>query len=59
MGPEDALRAVKMIKPKHVIPAHYNTWPLIEQDADAWGSRVAAETESQPHVLKPGEQFRL
>jgi len=59
MGPDDALRAVKMIQPKHVIPAHYNTWPLIEQDADSWAARVNAETEAQAHVLKPGESYSL
>ena len=26
MGPDDALRAVKMLTPKVVIPMHYNTW---------------------------------
>ena len=39
MGPDDALRAVKMIQPTVVIPAHYNTWPLIEQDPKAWKKR--------------------
>ena len=28
MGPDDALRAVKLLQPKHVIPVHYNTWDL-------------------------------
>ena len=59
MGPEDALRAVKLIQPKHVIPVHYNTWPLIEQDAGAWAARVEAETDAKPHVLQPGESFSL
>ncbi len=59
MGPEDALRAVKFIQPKHVIPVHYNTWDLIAQDPDAWASRVQAETDVTPHVLKPGESFSL
>ncbi|MBC8333407.1 MAG: metal-dependent hydrolase [Anaerolineae bacterium] len=59
MGPDDALRAVKMLQPKHVIPAHYNTWPLIEQDAAAWGARVEAETNTQAHVLQPGGGFEL
>ena len=59
MGPDDALRAVKMIQPKHVIPAHYNTWPLIAQDPGAWAARVEAETDTQAHVLKPGESFSL
>jgi len=59
MGPDDALRAVKMIQPKHVIPAHYNTWPLIAQDPDAWAARVEAETDTKVHVLQPGESFSL
>lgn len=57
MGPDDALISVKLLKPKHVIPCHYNTWPLIEQDADAWAARVKKETQAEPHVLKPGETF--
>jgi L-ascorbate metabolism protein UlaG (beta-lactamase superfamily) len=59
MGPDDALRAVKLIQPKHVIPVHYNTWELIAQDPDAWAGRVRAETGAQPHVLKPGDTFTL
>ena len=59
MGPEDALRAVKLIEPKHVIPVHYNTWDLIAQDPDAWASRVQSETSTTPHVIKPGESFTL
>ena len=59
MGPDDALKAVKMIKPKQVIPDHYNTWPLIAQDADAWAQRVKNETDTQPLVLSPGESCQL
>jgi L-ascorbate metabolism protein UlaG (beta-lactamase superfamily) len=59
MGPDDALRAVKLLQPKHVIPIHYSTWELIAQDPDAWAKRVAAETSTQPHVLKPGESFTI
>jgi L-ascorbate metabolism protein UlaG (beta-lactamase superfamily) len=55
MGPDDALRAVKLIQPKKVLPIHYNTWDLIAQDAAAWATRVAKETKTQPIVLKPGE----
>ena len=42
MGPTDALRAVKMICPKLVIPMHYNTFPAIAQDADAFADAVTA-----------------
>lgn len=59
MGPPDALRAVKLLSPKHVIPVHYDTWELIAQDAEAWAGLVAAETGAQAHVIKPGESFSL
>jgi L-ascorbate metabolism protein UlaG (beta-lactamase superfamily) len=59
MGPEDALRAVKMIQPRHVIPVHYNTWEMIAQDPNAWAERVRSETGAEVHVLKPGESFSL
>jgi L-ascorbate metabolism protein UlaG (beta-lactamase superfamily) len=55
MGPDDALRAVQLLQPKKVLPIHYNTWPLIAQDAMAWAARVRKETQAEPVVLKPGE----
>jgi len=59
MGPADALRAVKLLHPRHVIPIHYNTFELIRQDAAAWGRQVEAETAAKVHVLQPGESFDL
>jgi L-ascorbate metabolism protein UlaG (beta-lactamase superfamily) len=59
MGPDDALRAVKLIRAKQVVPCHYNTWPLLEQDAEAWKKRVEAETESKVVVLSPGGSLSL
>lgn len=59
MGPQDALRAVKFIQPRHVVPVHYNTWELISQDPNSWASRVKSSTGAQVHVLKPGESFTL
>jgi L-ascorbate metabolism protein UlaG (beta-lactamase superfamily) len=59
MGPDDALRAVKLLRPKTVIPMHYNTWPLIAQDPQAWAERVRAETETKVVILQPGETFSL
>ncbi len=40
MGPADALRAVKLLQPRHVIPIHYNTFGLIQQDPLAWAEQV-------------------
>ncbi len=59
MGPDDALRAVKFLRPKLVVPVHYNTWDLIAQDPQAWKERVEAETETHVHVLRPGESLNL
>ncbi len=59
MGPDDALRAVKMLEPKVVIPIHYNTWQLIAQDANAWKERVEKETKTKVMLLKPGESYSL
>ena len=59
MGPDDALKAVKLLEPKHVIPIHYNTWDLIKQDGQAWAQRVEKETRVKAHALKPGESFAI
>ena len=59
MGPNDAVRAVKRIQPKKVLPIHYNTWPLIAQDAKAWAAKVRAETSAEAIVLQPGEEMTI
>ena len=59
MGPDDALRAVKMLEPKVVIPIHYNTFDLLAQDAQAWKERVEKETKTKVVVLKPGESYSI
>lgn len=53
MGPEDAARAAEMIKPRVVVPVHYDTWPPIEQDTAHFRSLV--EPRSDVLVLAPGE----
>jgi L-ascorbate metabolism protein UlaG (beta-lactamase superfamily) len=55
MGPDDAIRAVKLINPRKVLPIHYNTFPLIAQSAEDWAARVRKETSAAPVVLKPGD----
>ena len=59
MGPGDSLRAIKLLRAKRIVPAHYNTWPPIAQDAQAWAQRVRSETHATPVVLKPGESCEL
>lgn len=59
MGPEDAVRAVKLLQPRFVLPIHYNTFPTIAQDAASWAARVKNETSTEPVVLQPGEWFEI
>lgn len=59
MGPDDALRAVKLLTPKVVIPIHFGTWGLIAQDPAAWAARVEKETATKVVVLQPGGTFEL
>lgn len=59
MGIADSLKAIQLIKPKRVAPAHYNTWPPIEQDAAAWAKKVQQQTTAEPIVLEPGDKFSL
>ena len=58
MGPADALRAAKLIKPKLVIPMHYNTMPPIVQDAQAFVDSVKS-AGIDAVVLAPGESLTL
>ena len=51
MGPADAVRAVDFIQPDVVIPCHYNTWPPIEQDAEAFA--VAVGDRARVEVMEP------
>ncbi len=59
MGPDDAFRAVELLRPRVVIPIHFSTWPPIEQDAAAWVKRVNEQTTSRALLLKPGESYTL
>jgi L-ascorbate metabolism protein UlaG (beta-lactamase superfamily) len=59
MGPDDAVRAVKLLRPRYVLPIHYNTFPPIAQDAGLWAARVKAETSAEPVVLEPGAWFEV
>jgi L-ascorbate metabolism protein UlaG (beta-lactamase superfamily) len=59
MGPEDALEAVKLLKPKVVIPIHYDTFELIKQDTSAFKAAVEAQTEAKCVILKAGEDYEL
>jgi L-ascorbate metabolism protein UlaG (beta-lactamase superfamily) len=54
MGVDDSVKAVQFIRPRYVVPMHYDTFPLIAQDAEAWARRISGETDATPIVLTPG-----
>ncbi|MCD6356452.1 MAG: metal-dependent hydrolase, partial [Anaerolineaceae bacterium] len=55
MGPDDALKAVVLLRPSVVIPIHYNTFAVIKQDVEAWKMRVEAETDTDVLVMQAGD----
>jgi len=58
MEVKEAAEAVKLLRPKTVIPMHYKTFPVLAQSADEFASKVK---EKMPKVkvvvLKPGESY--
>ncbi|MBA3643868.1 MAG: metal-dependent hydrolase [Chloroflexia bacterium] len=59
MGPDDAVRAVEFLNPNTVIPCHYNTFPEIKQDPDAFKRKVEERTAARCEVLTPGASLEL
>lgn len=59
MGPADALRAVKLLRPKTVVPIHYNTFPVIQQDGDSWAHKVTVEIGCKVVLMRPGDNLEL
>jgi len=55
MDRHDAVVAAEFVGAGTVIPMHYDTFPPIETDAEAFKADVEAQTSSQVVVLKPGE----
>jgi L-ascorbate metabolism protein UlaG (beta-lactamase superfamily) len=51
----DAVDAAELVGAKTVIPCHYNTFPAIETDAQAFKSDVESATQSNVVILDPGE----
>jgi len=58
MDPDDALLAAEWLGARQVVPIHYNTFPPIRQDADAFARRLE-EKGIRGRVLAPGERMTL
>lgn len=54
MDRHDAVEAVKLIGASTVVPIHFDTFPPIETDAQAFKAEVEQQTSSRVVVLEPG-----
>ena len=52
MDRHDAVNAAELVGAKQVVPCHYDTFPPIETDAEAFRSEVSS---SEVVILQPGE----
>jgi len=59
MGPDDAVIAAKWLNAKTVLPVHYNTFPIIDQDVEAYCANVHKRTDAKCVILAPGEGMEL
>ena len=55
----DAVTAVEFVNPTTVIPCHYDTFPPIETDAEAFKGDVESSTGASVVILAPGESHAV
>lgn len=54
-----AVRATEFVRPKRVIPCHYNTFPAIEADPQQFADGVKSIGGIDVQVLDPGDKITL
>jgi len=60
MGASEAAEAVKLLKPKAVVPMHYRTFPVLAQSADEFVEKVKKKAAKvKVVVLNPGQSFEF
>ncbi|MGZ5340843.1 MAG: metal-dependent hydrolase [Solirubrobacterales bacterium] len=59
MDRHDAVAAADFVGAATVIPMHYETFPPIETDAEAFKSDVESKTKSKVEILKPEESTEV
>jgi L-ascorbate metabolism protein UlaG (beta-lactamase superfamily) len=59
MDRHDAVKAAELVGAGTVIPCHYDTFPPIETDAQAFKAEVESQTSSKVQILEPGETFSV
>lgn len=58
MGPQDAALAAEWLRAKTVVPLHFNTFPPIQQDAQAFAESLTAKGITG-RAMQPGETWTL
>jgi L-ascorbate metabolism protein UlaG (beta-lactamase superfamily) len=59
MDRHDAVTAAGLVGATTVIPCHYDTFPPVETDSQAFKAEVEDQTSSKVELLQPGESFSL
>lgn len=56
----DGVKATKVMKPKYVIPMHYNTFDFIKADAKEFKAKIEkSNLTTIPIILEPGQEFEV
>jgi L-ascorbate metabolism protein UlaG (beta-lactamase superfamily) len=56
MGLREAKKAIQLLKPKKIIPIHYNTFDVIKQEVN---NDLVKESNSELCILKPDEEIYI
>ncbi len=59
MGPSDSVKAAGILGAKKILPAHYNTWEPIEQDASKWSDMIRTSAGAEPITPEVGETVAI
>ena len=59
MGPQDAVTAAQWLGAKTVIPMHYDTFPVIKQDVQAFKKELEEQSGSRCLILAPGQEIEV
>ena len=59
MGLEDAAMAAQLLNARHIIPIHYNTWPIINQDVRHYKEITEAMSRAEVHIVEPGQSLEM
>ena len=60
MGLYQAVETITLLKPKRVVPMHYNTFPILEQTPDKSVAQARYKVpEAKIIVLKSGQEYQF